>query len=214
MPRGVGPMRDRWAHSAEATARVAARASSPGSLKHAPSGPLWASTLQPADSDVRTVMPERCGSRFNRHTTALPIRLENQMKRVGLIMVAAVAGLAACSSGDSSPQSATPSTTSESPSSSPRGVETQMAEPFRLPTHCGISTTEYAGRWWAPVSPPPVPQFRPDPTGTVTRDFSTDGTMTLVNDNLLRFVVTDPRVEEVGLTVEFVPAAVPPPLCE
>ncbi len=136
------------------------------------------------------------------------------MKRVGLIVVAAVTGLAACSSGGSSPQSATPSTTSESPSSSLPSVEAQTAEPFRLLTHCGISTTEYAGRWWAAVSPPPVPQFRPDATGTVTRDYYTDGTMTMVNDNLLEFVVTDPRVEEIGLTVEFVPAPNPMSMCE
>jgi len=136
------------------------------------------------------------------------------MKRVGLIVVAAVTGLAACASADPSPQSAAPSTTSESPSSSLPSVEPQTAEPFSLLTHCGISSTEYAGRWWVAVSPPPVPQLRADVTGIVTNDGYTDGTMTLVNDNLLRFVVTDPLVEEVGLTVEFVPAPTPVSLCE
>jgi len=83
-----------------------------------------------------------------------------------------------------------------------------------LLTHCGISSTEYAGRWWVAVSPLPAPQLRADVTGIVTSDGYTDGTMTLVNDDLLRFVVTDPLVEEVGLTVDFVPAATPVPLCE
>ena len=137
------------------------------------------------------------------------------MKRVGLLVVAAVAGLAACTSADSSPQSATTSTTSELPSPSPRGVESPTAEPFSLYTHCGISSTEYEGRWWAAVSPAPEPRLRADATRIVTtHDNYTDGTMTLVNDDVLRFVVTDPLVEEVGLTVDFVPAPTPVSWCE
>lgn len=136
------------------------------------------------------------------------------MKRIGLIVAVAVMGLAGCASAESSPQSATPSATSESPSSSLRGVESRTAEPFSLLTHCGISSAEYAGRWWVAVSPPAVPRLRADVTGIVTNDGYTDGTMTLVNDNLLRFVVTDPLVDEVGLAVEFVPAATPVSLCE
>lgn len=141
-----------------------------------------------------------------------------RMRRVELIVVAAVVGSAACSSGEFSPQSATssrtPAATSESPSSSLPGVGSPTAEPFSLLTHCGISSTEYAGRWWAAVSPPPVPQRRADVTGIATGDHYTDGTMTLVNHNLLTFVVTHPLVEEVGLTVEFVPTATPVSLCE
>ena len=123
-------------------------------------------------------------------------------------------GLAACASADPVPQSATTATVPESPSSSRGGGETQAAVPFSLLTHCGISSTEYAGRWWVAVRPPAVPQLRADVTGIVTGDGHTDGTMTLVNDNLLKFVVTDPLVEEVGLTVEFVPATAPVSLCE
>jgi len=136
------------------------------------------------------------------------------MKRVGLIVVAAVTGLAACSSGGSSPQSATPSTTSESPSSSLPSVEPQTAEPFSLLTHCGISSTTYAGRAWVAETPLPEPRGLADETGTRTNDGYTEGTMTLVSDDLLRFVVTDPLVEEAGLTVDFVPATAPLPLCE
>jgi hypothetical protein len=136
------------------------------------------------------------------------------VQRAALIIVAAATGLAACASADPVPQSATTTTIPESPTSSPSGGETQAAVPFSLLTHCGISSTEYAGRWWVAVTPPPVPQLRADVSGIVTNDGHTDGTMSLVNDNLLRFVVTDPLVEEAGLTVEFVPAAPPVSLCE
>ncbi len=136
------------------------------------------------------------------------------MRWIRLIVVAGVTGLAACTSADSAPQSATPSTTAEPPSSSLRGVEPHTAEPFSLLTHCGFSSTEYAGRWWGAVSSPPVPQRRADGTGIATNDGYTHGTMIMVNDDLLRFVVTDPLVEEAGLTVEFVPAATPVSLCE
>ena len=86
--------------------------------------------------------------------------------------------------------------------------------PFSLNTHCGISSTMYAGRWWVAESPRPRPRDLPDGTGITTGDGHTEGTLTVVDDDLLRFVVTDPLVEEIGLTVDFVPAAVPPPLCE
>lgn len=64
------------------------------------------------------------------------------------------------------------------------------------------------------ATPLPEPRPRADAAGIVTRDGYTDGLMTLVDDDLLRFVVTDPLVEEVGLTVDFVPATARVPLCD
>jgi hypothetical protein len=134
--------------------------------------------------------------------------------RAGLIVVAAATGLVACASADPGPQSATPVTISDPPPSSPSSGGTQAAVPFSLLTHCGISSTEYAGRWWVAVTPLPEPLLRADVTGIVTHDGHTDGTMTLVDDDLLRFVVTDPLVEEAGLTVDFVPSTAPAARCE
>jgi hypothetical protein len=87
---------------------------------------------------------------------------------------------------------------------------TATGEPFSLLTHCGISTTQFAGRDWVAATPLPQPRVRDDATGVVVADGHTSGTMTVIDDDLLRFTVTDPAVEEVGLTVDFVPAAAPP----
>jgi hypothetical protein len=133
------------------------------------------------------------------------------VKRAVLIIVAAATGLTACASAEAVPQSATTTTT---PTSSPSGGGTEAGVAFSLLTHCGISSTEYAGRAWVTETPLPEPRVRADVTGTVTQDGHTEGTMTLVSDDLLRFVVTDPLVEEAGLTVDFVPATAPVPLCE
>ena len=133
------------------------------------------------------------------------------MKRAALIIVAVASGLTACTSGEAEPQSAAATTTPTS-SASRGGTEAGVA--FSLGTHCGISSTEYAGRTWVAETPLPQPRARADETGTMTNDGHTEGTMTLVDDDLLRFVVTDPLVEEVGLTVDFVPATAPVPLCE
>jgi len=139
------------------------------------------------------------------------------VKRAALIIVAVAAGLTACASAEteSESESATaPTTATTAPTSSPSGGGTDAEVAFSLLTHCGISSTEYAGRTWVAETPLPEPRMRADVTGTVTHDGYTEGTMTLVDDDLLRFVVTDPLVEGVGLTVDFVPAPAPVPLCE
>jgi hypothetical protein len=138
-------------------------------------------------------------------------RLETQVKRAALILVAVAAGLTACASAETVPQSATATAT---PTSSASGDGTEAGVAFSLLTHCGISSTEYDGRTWVAETPLPEPRGRADETGTRTNDGYTEGTMTLVDDDLLRFVVTDPLVEEVGLTVDFAPATAPVPLCE
>lgn len=133
------------------------------------------------------------------------------MKRAALIIVAVATGLTACASAETVPQSATATTTPTSPVS---GGGTEAGVAFSLLTHCGISNTEYDGRTWVAKTPLPEPRVRADVTGTVTHDGYTEGTMTLLDEDLLEFVVTDPLVEEVGLTVYFVPATAPAPLCE
>ena len=132
-----------------------------------------------------------------------------------LIIVAAATGLTSCASTEVGTGSATtPATASATPTASPRVGGTQAAVAFSLYTHCGIRSTEYGGRTWVAEPPRPEPRVRADVTGIVTHDGYTEGTITVVDDDLLRFVVTDPLVEEVGLAVDFVPAAVPVPACE
>ena len=144
---------------------------------------------------------------------SVPIEgLETHVKRAALIIVVVAAGLTACTSAETVPESATATTTTPTSSASGGGTEAGVA--FSLFTHCGISSTEYDGRMWVAATPLPEPRGRADETGTRTNDGYTEGTMTLVDDDLLRFVVTDPLVEEVGLTVDFVPAPAPVPLCE
>jgi poly(3-hydroxybutyrate) depolymerase len=136
------------------------------------------------------------------------------VKRAALSILAVATGLTACSSAATEPQSAMTTTITATPTSSPSGGGTGVGVAFSLLTHCGISSTEYAGRTWVAVTPLPEPRVGADVAGTVTQDGYTDGTMTLLEDDLLRFVVTDPLVEETGLTVDFVPATAPVPLCE
>lgn len=134
------------------------------------------------------------------------------MRGVRFLTVVALVGLAGCSSADVAPQ-AIPSAQTPSTTSTPtEAVTTATAtgEPFSLLTHCGISTTQFAGRDWVALTPLPEPQIRDDGTGVSVADGYTTGIMTVVADDLVRFTVTDPAVEEVGLTVDFVPAAAPP----
>ena len=143
-----------------------------------------------------------------------PFGLQARRLLAATLLTAAATGLAACSTDATSPEARTTTTPTSAPSASETPTETQTGVPFSLNTHCGISSTEYAGRWWVAESPRPRPRDLPDGTGITTGDGHTEGTLTVVDDDLLRFVVTDPLVEEIGLTVDFVPAAVPPPLCE
>ena len=135
------------------------------------------------------------------------------MKAARLLTVLALAGLAGCTATDGAvPESragqATRTTAATQPDSEAVS-DTATGEPFSLHTHCGFSTAVFAGRDWVAVTPPPVPAVRSDVTGIVMDDGYTEGAMTLVEDDLLRFVVTDPLVADVGLTVDFVPATAP-----
>jgi hypothetical protein len=98
----------------------------------------------------------------------------------------------------------------------PPEPELGVAYPFDLLTHCGIGWTSFGGRDWHPVQPEPVPAPLPDPDGITTVDGYTTGTMTLVDEDLLRFTITEPYVEGRGRTIDFVPLpeTAPRPLCD
>jgi hypothetical protein len=94
--------------------------------------------------------------------------------------------------------------------------ELGVAYPFDLMTHCGIRWTTFGGRDWRALQPAPEPKVLPGPDGVSTVDFYTGGTMTLVDENLLRFTITEQYVEERGRTFDFVPMTEtdPRPLCD
>jgi hypothetical protein len=98
----------------------------------------------------------------------------------------------------------------------PADPEVGVAYPFDLHTHCGIRWTSFGGREWRAVEPAPEPADGPDDDGTVSYDGYTIGTMTLLDEDLLRFTVTDPFAEGRGQTFDFVPMTDTDsrPLCE
>ncbi len=98
----------------------------------------------------------------------------------------------------------------------PADPEVGAAYPFDLYTHCGIRWTSFGGREWRAVEPAPEPADVPDDDGMVSYDGYTSGTMTLLDEDLLRFTLTDPFAEGRGQTFDFVPMSDtdPRPLCE
>lgn len=130
--------------------------------------------------------------------------------------------LAACTAGGAATQSAAPtgaaapSTRVVTPSSptTVAAVAEPSGVPFSLFVHCGISTAEYAGRNWVVAGPVPALTARADASGvSVTRNYL-DGVMTEIGEDRLRFVVSDPQVEESGASIQFVPTAPPTSHCE
>jgi hypothetical protein len=138
------------------------------------------------------------------------------MRRLGFVTLTAVvtAALTGCSTANvvSRPASSgAPQVTGGAVSTSP---SPPAGKPFSLYTHCGFVNTEYAGRFWVADTPAPTLTVRGDETGLVTMDGYTDGTMTMVGDDLLRFTIDDPFIEEQGLFVDFVPGSEPTSRCE
>lgn len=86
--------------------------------------------------------------------------------------------------------------------------------PFSLYVHCGISTTEYAGRNWVVAGPVPTLTARAQTSRFSETDQTLDGVMTKIGDDRLRFVVSDPQVEQSGASIDFVPTAPPTSHCE
>jgi len=144
------------------------------------------------------------------------------MRLVRVVPVAAVLLLSACSAGETVSQA--PAMTVASPSVeavSASGVASSApaagasGEPFSLFVHCGVSTTEYAGRNWAAV-PGPAPELpaRADAAGISVNANYIDGVMTQIGEDRLQFLALDPDTGKVGASIEFVPAAPPVSHCE
>lgn len=98
----------------------------------------------------------------------------------------------------------------------PADPEVGDAYPFALYTHCGIRWTSFGGRDWRPLEQGAALPPRPDENGMTTEDGYTSGTMTLLDEGLLRFTVADPFAEGRGQTFDFVPMTDTDlrPLCE
>lgn len=144
------------------------------------------------------------------------------MRLVRIVPAAALVLLSACTTGGAVSQA--PAMTGVSPAveaalTSDRATAAPAVEasgePFSLYVHCGISTTEYAGRHWT-VVPGPVPQMpaRADAAGISVADNSIEGVMTEIGEDRLKFVASDPYTGKPGASVEFVPAAPPVSYCE
>jgi hypothetical protein len=98
----------------------------------------------------------------------------------------------------------------------PGSVELGVAYPFDLYTHCGIEHASFAGREWTAARP--LPEFKrlPNADGLVEYTGYTKGTMTVVDESTLWFLVTDPYSSGEGQSIEFTPlppTAQPPPPC-
>ena len=96
----------------------------------------------------------------------------------------------------------------------PTDPEVGVSYPFDLYTHCGIEFTTFGGLEWQALTPRPESDRIPGPDGLVTYTGYTAGSMTLVNEGLLRFRITDSGAVNNGETVDFAPlenALAPPP---
>jgi hypothetical protein len=144
------------------------------------------------------------------------------MRLVRTVPAAAMLLLSACSVGE--PVSQAPANTAASPSvevvsasgvASSAPVAGARGEPFSLLVHCGVSTTEYAGRNWAAV-PGPAPKLPPraDAAGISVNANYIDGVMTKIGEDRLRFLALDTDTGKVGASIEFVPAVPPVSHCE
>jgi hypothetical protein len=135
---------------------------------------------------------------------------------------AALLFLAACTTGEAadaaaSTSAALPSVEDASPSMPAIAAPAaeMNGEPFSLYVHCGISTTEYAGRNWVAVQGP-VPQLpaRANAAGISVANNSIDGVMTQIQEDRLKFVALDPHTGKPGVSIEFLPAPPPVSHCE
>jgi hypothetical protein len=138
------------------------------------------------------------------------------MRSLGLVTLTAVvtAALTGCSTANVVSQpapSGAPQAAGETVSTSPSPL---AGERFSIYTHCGFVTTEYAGRFWVVDTPAPTLTVQADETGLVTMDGYTDGNMTILGDDRLRFTIDDPFIEEEDLFVDFVPGSEATSRCE
>jgi len=144
------------------------------------------------------------------------------MRLIRIAPAAALMFLAACTAGGAATQSAVSTDAAGSsnevvtPSapSTVAAVAEPSGVPFSLYVHCGISTTEYAGRNWVVAGPVPALTAKADTSRFSETDNSLDGVMTQIGEDRLRFLVSDSHVEESGASIEFVPTAPPTSHCE
>lgn len=144
------------------------------------------------------------------------------MRLVRIVPAAALVFLSACTAGEAASQA--PAMTGASPaveaalssrSAALATVAGASGEPFSLDVHCGVSTTEFAGRHWVAV-PGQVSELpaRGDAPSISIFDDSIKGVMTQVGVDRLQFAASDPRTGKPGAAIEFVPAAPPMSHCE
>ena len=127
--------------------------------------------------------------------------------RIALLIGATAAAVSACGSGATAAEPSAPTPTSVN------GHQIGAPYPIRLLTHCGIEWAKFAGQRWKATSPRPEPATVPDPTtGLGSYDGYTEGTMTLLAPDRVRFDVTAPRSLPGG--VEFTPTDELAPLCQ
>ncbi|MEQ3553143.1 hypothetical protein WIS52_21960 [Pseudonocardia nematodicida] len=86
-------------------------------------------------------------------------------------------------------------------------AESEVREPVRVLSHCGVRWMQWQGRSWTAENPQPEPAPLPDPAGgTVTVDGYTTGVVTRTGPDSLIF--TAPNLAG---PVRFRPGPAPPP---
>ncbi len=132
----------------------------------------------------------------------------------GLLAIVAL-GLGSCSTTGpqgqiaDDPASAPPTAVS---TAAPPADTTAPGQRFALQTHCDVSThaTAFGGRHWVASTPLPELTQRHDASGLASTVHAVAGTMTALDGDHLRFVIADPAIVELGLTIDFVPTPSPP----
>lgn len=108
-------------------------------------------------------------------------------------------------------------TSAAAPAATQAAASTQRMIPVRLLTHCGIRVAILEGRTWVAVDEKPEPLDLPREDGRIVVDGYTEGMITFIGLDRIRFDVNDPYAESLPGGVEFVPlpaAAQPPIPCD
>jgi hypothetical protein len=118
---------------------------------------------------------------------------------VAALFVVVVGALSGCGAGPAA-------------SAAPPPPPTEAPVPFRLLTHCGIEWAKFEGRIWRAEHPRPAPADVVASDGLIHVDGYTEGTMTRLGPDRVRFDVIAPQVLPGG--VEFMATTETPPLCQ
>ena len=134
------------------------------------------------------------------------------MRSIGLAVAGvAVAAIMSCSAAAEPASLEAPQSSAAAP---PPSSASSSGESFALYTHCETIRTEYADRWRVATTSLPHHTARPDASNLSQADHYTEGVITWVADDLLRFVVQDARIEESGIAVDLAPTDAPTSWCE